>query len=1365
MGCSDDEGKTDDGGVPDGAVQNDPDGAIKNDPDGAVQNDASATGQSDSNGAGQSDPSVSGTLEWMEGVLRDASDSELPEAHREAMLDKLLQARASIASDEHCDASAALREFSALAQEHRNASSAELLELLYNEGRMARFDMIAGRDTAAACPGDERLGRRASVALAADLSDNTQVVATVSFGEPRLLTLDIEENGYDEVFTSLMVPGCSVPYGDSGKPAVPRLRRIVAVPRTATVSLTFETRVAETIRMNLVPEQPQAVDASGDEVVDAAIFADRSFVRDDATYDRDEPYPPTPARFYEIGQYRDLRMIMVEVASGQYNPVTSELTLFETMDFEVTFEMDEAEETAFVTDGSTGAFESMPDAYAGPALNGDLVFDYVAPREELPTIAGEELLILTHPELEPAAQKLADWKERKGIVTSVVVVHDDDDRSRPYENTEIDAFIEDRYDDAFIRPSYILLMGDTNHIPTFYVDAHLPPDLLGSDTIATDHPYGVYRPTDSDDMLPDFAVGRIPVEGIDDANVVVDKIINYESDPPTPARFYDSAALAAQFECCRSGTPDSDSDLLTAARSFTEVSEFARDVMMRQGIAVDRIYEGPGTPAYYHDGTPLPADIGPGSGFTWDGDADDIIRVFNEGRFLFMHRDHGSRVSWSHPLFVRTQVRERLANGALLPVVFSVNCATGWFDSSSEVLVEALLRHPGGGAVGVLGDTRNSPTWENSALAKGFFDAIWPDALPEFGSSLSKRRLGDILNHGRMYLLTQVSVPESLVVLGEALDDFVMWHVYGDPTLEIWTESPHLSPLPATASAVMHEESIDFIYEVEGASVTAFQEDADGQLVPLGRAEVVDGVAAMSFVRDPIPDEEVTFTISHMNAVSESVTRSFDPPSNVLRLTATVSETEVALAWTNPDDDDFAGVRIQRMTEGFPTSHEMGSNVYDGTGESFTDSDVTLGVTYYYTVFSYDDEGNYSSGAPVSGRPNYADPQPDVTDLNGSDGYGALVLTWINPTNAVFAGIRIQRRDDRELYGPDDGDTVYEGTAETFTDTDVESTGSIYYYAIYAFDDIGNFSDGVQVSLRSFYSEPPGTVTGFSAAPEDGQVILTWTNPTDDSLYRVQVHRSETGFVGTPYDRDSDRIYSGTDETFTDTDVTNGTLYYYTAFAHDIHMSYAPGAQASATPVADTVPPSNVTGFAAVADDAQIDLSWTNPSSDFSGVSVVRRTDRYATSPTDGTEVYSGTGESYSDLTVTYGETYYYTAFAHDSVPNYASGAQVSATLLADTTAPGEVTGLIAEPGDEQVTLSWTPPGDGDLVGILIRRGMNGPFTEPDALGTETVFDGMGNIHIDTGLANGATYYYRVFTYDEVPNYSTGLSIEATPNN
>lgn len=77
---------------------------------------------------------------------------------------------------------------------------------------------------------------------------------------------------------------------------------------------------------------------------------------------------------------------------------------------------------------------------------------------------------------------------------------------------------------------------------------------------------------------------------------------------------------------------------------------------------------------------------------------------------------------------------------------------------------------------------------------------------------------------------------------------------------------------------------------------------------------------------------------------------------------------KVALSWTNPDDPRFDSVRIVRSATFFPKDQNDGVPVYEGAGQSFADSDVTVGTTYYYAIFAKAADGSFSSGALTKAR-------------------------------------------------------------------------------------------------------------------------------------------------------------------------------------------------------------------------------------------------------------------------------------------------------------------------------------------------------------------------------------------------------------
>ena len=87
------------------------------------------------------------------------------------------------------------------------------------------------------------------------------------------------------------------------------------------------------------------------------------------------------------------------------------------------------------------------------------------------------------------------------------------------------------------------------------------------------------------------------------------------------------------------------------------------------------------------------------------------------------------------------------------------------------------------------------------------------------------------------------------------------------------------------------------------------------------------------------------------------------PPQNVTNLNAEPLQNKVRLTWDNPPDLDFELIRIVRSEKFIPIDPFNGQVVYEGTADQFDDVTVEPGAAYYYTVFSRDASGNYSSGS------------------------------------------------------------------------------------------------------------------------------------------------------------------------------------------------------------------------------------------------------------------------------------------------------------------------------------------------------------------------------------------------------------------
>lgn len=197
------------------------------------------------------------------------------------------------------------------------------------------------------------------------------------------------------------------------------------------------------------------------------------------------------------------------------------------------------------------------------------------------------------------------------------------------------------------------------------------------------------------------------------------------------------------------------------------------------------------------------------------------------------------------------------------------------------------------------------------------------------------------------------------------------------------------------------------------------------------------------------------------------------PPTNVT-LTATAGDSQVDLSWTTPPESDFAGVRIVRREDDFPTGPFDGTLIYTGTDTSIIDTTVTNGITYYYGAYAYDTSGNYSSGALAAAQPlgpPDTTPPMNVT-LTATPGNTIVTLSWITPPDPDFSGVRLVSRTDGPPSGPFDGTLVYSGPATSAVDSGL-TNGLTYYYGAYAYDTSGNHASGAFASATPQAELPP----------------------------------------------------------------------------------------------------------------------------------------------------------------------------------------------------------------------------------------------------------------------------------------------------
>jgi hypothetical protein len=606
------------------------------------------------------------------------------------------------------------------------------------------------------------------------LSNNSSLI--LDFVVPMAESSEVEIN--DEIYQRLLLPGEGLT-DEIGRPQLPALGRWIAIPTgtSATIQI-LNTAFTVLHGYKIYPAQEPLTDQGP---IEPGFSLDTDF------YQRDAFYPQPLVVLEPPVDLRRTQGASLRVYPFQHNPRTGALRVYSHVRVKINF----------VQDSTVAGTDLRPRSLYFDEMYRSLLLNYdetLAPPPSLSAMSqnanGCDFLIITAPQFETHANALATWRNQQGIVTQVRTTDDTGTTA-----AAIQAYIQDAYDTWSPQPSFVLLLGDAEFIPPHYRTTH---PYYGTE-LGTDL---YYSTVDGADYFPDISLGRISVDTAVQAGKIISDIIDYERNPVTDAGFYSRVAVAGYFQ---------DRDTLSAPkdgyedRRFVLTSQEIRDYLITQGYNVQRIYttESSVNPTHYNNGTyangePLPAELLRANGFPWDGDRTDISNAVNAGVFILNHRDHGAFWGWGDPRFTVGDVNS-LTNGDKLPVVFSINCETGWFDNETDhsshstgrndiCFAEAWQRNPNGGAVGVIASTRVSYSGHNDTMVKGFYDAIWPSFLPYTPSpgrfSDPQRHMGNVLNYGKLYYASQYGDSSLRKV------EFEEFHYFGDPTTRIWTAPP-----------------------------------------------------------------------------------------------------------------------------------------------------------------------------------------------------------------------------------------------------------------------------------------------------------------------------------------------------------------------------------------------------------------------------------------------------------------------------------------------------------------------------------------------------------------------------------------------
>ena len=226
-----------------------------------------------------------------------------------------------------------------------------------------------------------------------------------------------------------------------------------------------------------------------------------------------------------------------------------------------------------------------------------------------------------------------------------------------------------------------------------------------------------------------------------------------------------------------------------------------------------------------------------------------VAAALNEGRSIINYTGHGNYLGWGSSGFYNSDVNA-LTNDNMLPFIWSVACANGMF-TQPVCFAEAWLRATNGseptGAIAVLMSSINQD-WDEPMDGQ--------DEMVDLLVSGAKRTFGGLSMNGGCHMLDEYGPA--------ANDDFLAWHVFGDPSLRVRTDTPEVMSVSHLSQASPSDMTFSVTVDgVEGALCALFH---DG--VSYGSAFTDAGGAAVIDIDGVLPaNEDVTLTVTSFNAM------------------------------------------------------------------------------------------------------------------------------------------------------------------------------------------------------------------------------------------------------------------------------------------------------------------------------------------------------------------------------------------------------------------------------------------------------------------------------------------------------------------
>jgi len=533
------------------------------------------------------------------------------------------------------------------------------------------------------------------------LKSSSDQGCTVVFDLPYLDQETVIGDGQE--FRSLTISGGGL-VGDVGHPEIPTFSGLLALPVGRGVQADIRSREDHTLAgTRLAPVQPQ----DGGAFVVAPDYASSA-----ADMRGPEVILGQPAIMH------GRRVVPFVIMPMSCDPAAGTVTVASRLEIEFIFEGNDDRNNPRSNPGALPA--SFAGLFADRVVNHQPAAD--ARSDELGTLGTYLIICPDNGNVVSALEPLLDWRRRQGYTVRLATTAEAGSSTGA-----IKSFIQGVYNTATVPLEFVVLVGDHNGdvaIPTFFEST----SGYGGEG---DH---YYTELEGSDVLPDVFLGRLSCRTVSSLSTIVDKIVGYETAPPTTdPGWFTRASLT--------GDP-SQSGITTIF-----VSQWLKAQLEATGFSdIDTF---------------------------WSGNyASQMMTSLNQGLSVFTYRGFlGMSGFGSGHINAST-------NGGELPFAIFPTCDSGSWASTTDARNEAFLRRAGGGGIGAIGlATIGTHTRYNNCLFHGICETV---------VNGQDHRLGVAQAGGKLEMFANYQMFEPAKV--------EIWSVWssliGDPATDVWLQYP-----------------------------------------------------------------------------------------------------------------------------------------------------------------------------------------------------------------------------------------------------------------------------------------------------------------------------------------------------------------------------------------------------------------------------------------------------------------------------------------------------------------------------------------------------------------------------------------------